>query len=251
MQYTIFGATDVGKTRDHNEDAFYFSESNGFMLVSDGMGGLKAGEVASAITRDTLKELIEDFEGDNVDKFFKKAFNEANERVKRVASSNTENKGMGCTCVALNLGEADFCIAHVGDSRLYLFRNGKLKQITRDHSYVEELFMRGLISEEEKIDHPYKNSITRYIGAEALLEVDIISGPVKNDDVFLLCSDGLSGEVDDSKITEIISNNDNVENIVKLLIDEANQNGGGDNITVVVCKVKKKKAGFFNKLLGW
>lgn len=253
MRYSVFGTTHVGKVRDHNEDAFFVSENGSFFLVSDGMGGLAAGELASKITRDTVSELLtQQLEAtDSVEKTIRAAFEKANTEVRKAMSDMAAAKGMGCTCVVLVFKENDFFVGYVGDSRIYLFRNSQLKQLTRDHSYVEELFMRGLITAEEKKDHPYKSSITRYVGHAEKIEVDISSGPVANDDIFILCSDGLTGEVEDEQIQVICEQGLAMEESVGKLVNQALENGGRDNITVVSVKVEKKKPGFFRKLFSW
>jgi protein phosphatase len=253
VRYSAFGTTNVGKVRDHNEDSFYVSDKGGFFIVSDGMGGLAAGEIASKITRETIAEILnKSFEkAPSVEALLKKAFLQANAAVRKELAKRTEKKGMGCTCVVLAFRDNDFFVAYVGDSRIYMMRSGKLKQITRDHSYVEELFLRGLISEEEKKDHPYKNTITRYVGHADNLEVDISSGPVSNGDIFLLCSDGLTGEVEDKEIERVLKETPKPEEQVKILVEKALENGGGDNITAIVVKVEQKKPGFFTKLFNW
>ncbi|MDD2997842.1 MAG: Stp1/IreP family PP2C-type Ser/Thr phosphatase [Erysipelotrichia bacterium] len=253
MRYSAFGDTHVGKVRDHNEDAFFVSENGGFFLVSDGMGGLSAGEVASKITKDVIEKTLDHGANQNVpfDKLLRDAFVQANIKVRRTLIDNPSVKGMGCTCVVLAFRENDFYIGYVGDSRIYLFRNNHLKQITRDHSYVEELFLRGLITAEEKKDHPYKSSITRYIGHSDTIEVDITSGPVSNNDIFILCSDGLTGEVEDSAIEEILKNNIEPQKCVPKLIQKALDSGGSDNISIIAVKVEKKNPGFFKKLFSW
>lgn len=252
MEYKVFGRSDVGKVRSNNEDAFLTTDKDGIFLVADGMGGHKAGEVASSITRDVISsKLTQQDAGNNVEALIREAFLAANEKVRATASANTDQQGMGCTCVLLMLREQNFFVAHVGDSRIYLFRKGQLKQVTRDHSYVEELFIRGLINEEEKKGHPYRNQITRYIGCSTKLEVDITSGPVWNGDVFLLCSDGLTEEVKDDKLEEIFSKNLDPDATANLLVEEALKNGGKDNVSVVIVQVTSKKTSFFKKLLGW
>ncbi len=252
MEYKVFGRSDVGKVRSNNEDTYFAADRDGVFLVADGMGGHKAGEVASGLTRDVLGAKLAKLDnGANIEASIRDAFLAANESVRNTASTNTDQQGMGCTCVLLMLREQNFFIAHVGDSRVYLFRKGQLKQVTRDHSYVEELFIRGLINEEEKKGHPYRNQITRYIGCSAKLEVDITSGPVWNDDVFLLCSDGLTEEVGDKRIQEIFEQNTDPEASANRLIEEALANGGRDNVSVIVVQVTGKKTSFFKKLLGW
>lgn len=253
MRYIAFGNTHVGKVREHNEDTFFLSDTKGFFLVSDGMGGLEGGEVAAAITKDAISEHLaaSSWIFANPEKQLKEAFRLAN---KKVREALPDGKGMGCTCVTLLLHQNDFYIAYVGDSRIYLYRNGKLKQLTKDHSYVEELFTRGLISEEEKVDHPYKNSITRYIGHAEDVNVDVNSGPLLKNDIFLLCSDGLTGEVADDQISSIIAAADNPEVCVNSFIESALQHGGNDNVTAVVVKIHEKEAkkdSIMKKLFGW
>ncbi|HNX75671.1 MAG TPA: Stp1/IreP family PP2C-type Ser/Thr phosphatase [Candidatus Rifleibacterium sp.] len=253
MRYSAFGKTHVGKVRDHNEDAFYVSENKGFFIVSDGMGGLASGEVASQITRDTITENLnrEANPAEPFEKTLRDAFNLANRNVRKMLEERPTSKGMGCTCVVMAFQENDFYIAYVGDSRIYLYRNNLLKQISRDHSYVEELFLRGLITAEEKKDHPYKSSITRYVGLADTIEVDITSGPVANNDIFILCSDGLTGEVSDESIAETLHASETPEVAVEKLVQQALDNGGGDNISIIAVKVEKKKPGFFRKLFSW
>lgn len=253
MQYSAFGATDIGKVRDHNEDAFFVSEKKGFFIVADGMGGLEAGEIASEITKETISLILNEKleQAQSVEALIKEAFVKANLDVRKALTEKNAKKGMGCTCVVLVLKDNDFFVGYVGDSRIYLMRSRKLKQLSRDHSYVEELFVRGLISEDEKKDHPYKNSITRYVGHAEKIDVDISAGPISNKDTFLLCSDGLTGEVEDPDIEKILSESDSPENKVAKLINQALNNGGGDNVTAVVVTVDRKKPGFFKKLLGW
>jgi len=252
VEYKVFGLSDIGKVRQNNEDAFFSTEKEGIFLVADGMGGHKAGEVASAMAKEIIsKKLLAISSNDNLDSELRAAFLEANEKVREEAKSNPEYQGMGCTCVAMMLREQNFYLAHVGDSRIYLYRKGDLKQMTRDHSFVEELFIRGLINESEKADHPYKNQITRYIGCSSKLEVDITSGPVWNGDLFILCTDGLTDMTSQAKMKEICDKDLTPEETGKLLIEDALANGGKDNATVVVVKVTSKKTSFFKKLLGW
>jgi len=229
------------------------SDDSGFFIVADGMGGLAAGEVASQIAKDTISKALKK-NGDSstpYDRVLRQAIEDANARVREALVENPSARGMGSTCVVLAFKDSDFYIAYVGDSRIYLFRNHHLKQITRDHSYVEELFLRGLITAEEKVDHPYKSSITRYIGHAEKIEVDITSGPLSNDDIFLLCSDGLTGEVPDNVIEEVLMTTPEIKDGVEKLVDLALEHGGNDNISVIAVKVEKKKPGFFKKLFNW
>lgn len=253
MDYEVSARTHQGKVRDNNEDAYFTTAREGMFLVADGMGGHRAGEVAAAICRDTIKDqLLAVKSFDHPEEVIRAAFGTAQDQIVAEAAKAEERKGMGCTAVFLLLRDQRFYCAHVGDSRVYLFRRGEMKQMTRDHSYVEELFIRGLISEEEKANHPYKNQITRYLGSKQKLEVDIISGPVWNNDLFLLCTDGLPDAVEPAKIAEIMGKHDsNPEAIAKELEATALENGARDNVTVAVVRVIAKKTSFFKKLLGW
>jgi protein phosphatase len=244
--------TDVGKARSNNEDAFFTSDREGIFLVSDGMGGHKAGEVASNMTREIIsKKLLAEATRENIDDVMRQAFLDANDQVRDAAGKVQEQEGMGCTCVVLYLKEQNFHLGHVGDSRIYLHRRGDFKQLTRDHSFVEELFIRGLIKEEEKADHPFRNQITRYIGSSQKLEVDVSSGPVWNGDTFLLCTDGLTEMVSFDRIKSALEEDLEPKETVEKLVAEALANGGKDNVTIVVVKVTSKKTSFFKKLLGW
>ncbi len=252
MEYKAFALTDVGKVRKNNEDAFFSTDREGIFLVADGMGGHKAGEVASGMVKDIIPtKLLEVKTVENIDASIRSAFLEANEKVRDNAKKDSEQEGMGCTCVVLMLKEQNFYLAHVGDSRIYLYRRGDLKQMTRDHSFVEELFIRGLIKEEEKADHPYKNQITRYIGCSSKLEVDISSGPAWNGDIFVLCTDGLTDMVETQKMKEILDKDLPPQESAEKLVAEALANGGRDNVTALVVKIISKKTSFFKKLLGW
>lgn len=252
MDYKYFAISDMGKVRTNNEDAYFATEKSGVFMVADGIGGHKSGEVASSKTRAILYQRLAQLPaGEPLEPLLREAFLEANAKVREHASSSADCEGMGCTCAVLALRDNEFSLAHVGDSRIYLFRKGALKQVTRDHSYVEELFIRGLITEEEKVDHPYKHQITRYIGSSAKLEVDITSGPVYNGDVFLLCSDGLTDEVGPEKMQQIFERNLDPKETAEAMVQEALAAGGHDNVTVVVVKITGKKTSFFKKILGW
>lgn len=252
MEYKAFSLSDMGKVRTNNEDSSFATEKAGVFMVADGMGGHKAGEVASQVAKETLvQRLVDQPSTESLDHQLQDSFLQANEKIRTKAVSGGEFEGMGCTCAVLALRENEFFIAHVGDSRIYLHRKGTLKQVTRDHSYVEELFIRGLITEEEKIDHPYKHQITRYLGCSSKLEVDITSGPIMNGDVFLLCTDGLSEEVSFQKLEEIFGRDLDPQEAANAFVGEALKNGGRDNVTVVVVKVIGKKTSFFKKILGW
>lgn len=252
MEYKAYAISDVGRVRSNNEDAFFSTDREGVFLVADGMGGHKAGEVASDMAKNIISaKLMALTSTENLENAIRDAFLEANEKVREMAKSSPEKEGMGSTCVVMMLRDQNFYLAHVGDSRIYMYRKGDLKQMTRDHSFVEELFIRGLINENEKADHPYKNQITRYVGSSQKLEVDTTSGPVWNGDMFLLCTDGLTEMIDVARIKEIFEKNLEPKETAEILIKEALENGGKDNVTAVVVKVTSKRTSFFKKILGW
>ncbi len=228
---SITGATHPGK-RDHNEDSFIADTANGLGLVADGMGGYACGEVASELVKVTVAEAIDNNEGLN------EAFARAHAVVKENAEADKNKKGMGSTAIAFKMRELDYELAWVGDSRAYLWcqRQKALKQLTRDHSYVETLLSSGAISEQEAVNHPNRNLITQAIGVagdDGLL-IEVISGRLAAGQQLLICSDGLVDEVVDQHIAEIMSTSESAEEIVEQLINQAVINGGRDNITVVI-----------------
>jgi len=235
----VYGASDKGKVRDLNEDSFCVhgftrQEPYGFCVVSDGMGGHNAGEVASQKTvQFVAEELLKRPAVDEVPKALNQAVEDANQRVYRMAMANQSQRGMGATLVAAYVCPDEVYIANVGDSRAYACRNRELLQITRDHSVVEELVANGTITKEEARNHPQRNIITRAIGADGLTEADIFEYDYYAGDVLLLCSDGLSTMLTDEEIQEIITQNTDAKTMVTALIDAANAKGGRDNITVV------------------
>lgn len=265
MHYFFCGESNIGKVREHNEDAFVFSETLGYAMVSDGMGGLASGEVASQITKESVDAVFKS-ENQNLplEQIVKKAIETANSNVRQCQREKPESREMGCTCVLLAFRNNDYCLGYVGDSRIYLFRDGLLKQLTTDHSYVEELFQRGLIKKEEMATHPYRNSITRYVGHKDSIKVDVISGALQVGDRFILCSDGLHNEITDVQIATILQNNSiKPEICVHKLIKSALDHGGKDNVSVVIAAVEDNSEklcldtgaddskNFMTKLLGF
>lgn len=228
-------ATDVGLLRDNNEDAILSNPQLGLWLVADGMGGHAAGEVASEITRSTVNKVVS--EGKNlVD-----AINAAHQAVLEAAHDGTGKYGMGSTVVALHSQGDIYRIAWVGDSRAYLWSDRdhdgfSLQQITVDHSYVQMLYESGIISAEEMTFHPEKNVITQCLGSVELaqLKVDVIEGKWHKRDWILLCSDGLSDTVSDQQICDILHGAADPEKAVANLVRAALDNGGKDNISVII-----------------
>lgn len=239
MVLDVYGASDKGRVRDLNEDSFCLhgfdgQEPLGFCILSDGMGGHNAGEVASQRTvQFAAEELIRDKSFMEAPGLLNQAVKTANERVYQMAMANQSQYGMGATLVAACICPDEAYIANVGDSRAYAYRKGELIQITKDHSIVEEMVANGTITKEEARNHPQRNIITRAIGADQETEADIFEYDYYAGDVLLLCSDGLSSMLTDEEIKEVVSGNTDAKTMVRLLIEAANDRGGRDNITVI------------------
>jgi serine/threonine protein phosphatase PrpC len=235
-----FGATDAGKVRANNEDALLVGDGRDETLfaVADGIGGFEAGEVASRIAIDALKEL-------EPEASFEAAIREANRRILAVGRGDERLSGMGTTIVAVRFGgtreEPVAQVAHVGDSRAYLLRGGEMKPLTEDHSLVAELVRSGDLTRDQAAEHPQKNLITRALGADEEVEVDTMVLPVEADDRILLCSDGLSDMVPEARIGEILADSSgDPETPARNLVSAALDAGGSDNVTVVVVDVKQE-----------
>lgn len=235
----IFSKTDRGRVRTDNQDAYFagkITDDSVFAVVCDGMGGANAGNVASELAVRHISEYVIRSYRDGMDmtdteKTLKNAIVSANISLYDKAVNNTELAGMGTTAVAAFVKDGTAVIAHVGDSRIYLV-NGEIKQLTRDHSVVQSLIESGKITPEDAKVHPRKNVITRALGAEEDVAVDSDCLNLSNGDTLLLCSDGLTNFLDDKDILTVFQNND-ISAVAERLVEEANKNGGGDNITVV------------------
>ena len=245
------GGSDVGRERAHNEDAILVDAERKLVVLADGMGGYQAGEVASQLAVDVVREDSSDAtltESDlgRIDpetgisvamRQLRGAIEKANNRICSVARGREELNGMGTTIVAARFYDGRVGIAHVGDSRCYRLRENVLEQLTRDHSYVQDQLEKGLISEEEAKHSQQKNLITRALGIDAIAEADVQEFRTRPGDVYLLCSDGLSDLVDDQTIEAKLCADPSPPERVKVLIDAANANGGRDNISVIVVVV--------------
>ncbi len=223
--------SDTGRVRHHNEDRSLVSD--GVLVVADGMGGAKAGEVAAQMAVDAVGALRTPFTAEDV----RDAVAEANRAIRRMASDEPDKSGMGTTLTAAMMRGDHIDLVHVGDSRAYLWRDGALTQVTEDHSVVAELVRRGSITAEEAESHPHRNVITRALGAEDEVDADRVSTEVQNGDVVLLCSDGLSSYVPESTIAEILAGADSLAVAARGLVNAANAAGGTDNVTVVLARV--------------
>lgn len=224
-------ASDTGLVRNHNEDRALASRS--LIAVADGMGGAQAGEVAAEMAVTRLRALAEPRRAEAV----RDAVESANRDIRDVAEKDPGKAGMGTTVTAA-LIEGDYLdVVHVGDSRAYLWRDGALLQLSEDHSVVWELVKRGSITPEEAEHHPHRNVITRAVGAERQVQVDVRSHDVRDGDLILLCSDGLSAYVPEAEIEEALKGADDLEALATDLVKRANSKGGHDNVTVVLARV--------------
>jgi PPM family protein phosphatase len=233
-----FSITDVGQKRNMNQDYVYTSENPvgnlpNLFVVADGMGGHKAGDFASNYTVKQLVRLIESSSETNPIKIMRQSIELANKELLRMANENSELTGMGTTLVAATIVNDYIYIANIGDSRLYIINNS-IKQITKDHSLVEEMIRLGEIAREDAKNHPDKNIITRAIGAGEDISVDFFEMKLEKDDVILLCSDGLTNMIEDEEIWNIINKQKTPEQKAQKLVDTANKNGGKDNIAVII-----------------
>ncbi len=254
------GNTDVGMVRDINQDTFIlrkYSEKTCLCVVCDGMGGVKGGEEASRLASEAFAQVVDEFitpyigqkdkgfSANAVRKTMKQALAKANEAVYLFARENPRLRGMGTTLVAaLVIGNTVFCL-NVGDSRMYFMKGSKIRQITKDHSYVQFLLDTGKITKDNAEYALNKNVITRAVGTEISVDPDLFRSSVSNGTFIMLCTDGLCNYVNDETICDIVSNDALAKKIDEIglnirsrrLIDTANNNGGGDNITVALIKV--------------
>ena len=243
--------TNPGPVRDNNEDAYHVDEDGGLFVVADGMGGHAAGEVASRLAVETLRELLAGDEldpdetrldrqvGDPADVLRERlryAMNQASARIRREALANPAYAGMGTTvCVLLIEGEQAH-VAHVGDSRVYLFRDGRLSRLTRDHTVVQQEIDAGRLTPEMARKVSHRNYLTQSVGYHGPVEPDTTTRQIDTGDVFVLCSDGVTDPLDDARITEICAESDPAD-LAERLVIEAIRGGGEDNITAVVVRV--------------
>jgi PPM family protein phosphatase len=226
--------TDVGRQRHTNEDSYYAAPP--VFAVADGMGGAQAGEVASQVAVDQFEQLRQD--GPSTEEQLAEIARSGNRKIYEMAQADSRHAGMGTTLIAAVVGDHDVSVAHVGDSRLYLLRDGTLQQLTSDHSLVEEFVKQGRLTREQAERHPQRSVITRALGPEADVEVDTFSFPAKDGDVFLLCSDGLSTMLPDEEIRDILAHDVPLEEAGEALVAAANERGGRDNITVVLFRLE-------------
>ena len=247
MEHKAVGLTDVGRKRDHNEDFFVMKEDLGLYVVCDGMGGHAAGEVASEMTATVVAKVVQknyshviDFMAEpnkanreRVKRLLEAAIQRACKKVYETSESDPSKHGMGTTCVLCLMVENGVFVAHVGDSRCYLYRQNETHQVTEDHSLVNEYVKQGVMSKEDAQKHPQANLITRGVGLQPTVQVDTLYSETMDGDILLLCSDGLSEYLREIDITKMI-NAHSLEELPKLSIALANKRGGKDNITSVL-----------------
>ena len=254
MNVKAFGLTHVGRQRQHNEDSFLVENEAHLFLVADGMGGHAAGEIASKIAVESINEFIVHTKEDDgtwphaYDEQYKRSTNRlmaavrlANTRVLEAMRKDARLRGMGTTVVAAlaDAGNNTMSVAHVGDSRAYLIRDNQLSRITNDHSWVFEQVQAGMLTEAEAEKHPLRNVITRALGGALQVSPDATEIAAKTGDVYLLCSDGLTGMVPEDEILRLVTSHDgDLEAAAQALIDTANERGGLDNITAVLVRTE-------------
>lgn len=232
--------TDVGKRRRQNEDAAWFDEERGVFAVADGMGGHLAGEVASGMAIDAVRQMTQEH-GEPSIGVLRETIAAAHEAILAHADRHAECTGMGTTLSAMWRSGGYMYIAHVGDSRIYRLRGGRLEQITQDHSLVEEMARAGLITRQEARMHPRRNIITRALGTQGENEPDLLAADLRPGDRWLLCTDGLSGMVEDEAIERVLTSF-GIEAAADRLIAMALDAGGSDNVTLILCTGEEGEA---------
>jgi len=231
--------TDTGRQRSENEDSLFVRAP--IFVVADGMGGAQAGEVASKAAADSFDRDLPDIPPE---RFLRETIEAANRKIHELARADPSRAGMGTTITAaiVNAQEEEIGIGHVGDSRAYRLRAGNLERLTRDHSLVEEMRRKGQITDAQAEDHPQRSIITRALGPEPEVEVDVQTVPAAPGDVFLLCSDGLTTMLDEDRIATVLSDAPSMQDAVRALVDEANGAGGRDNITAMAFRLEDAAA---------
>jgi len=236
------GKSDIGRKRHNNEDALVVRADLGLVSLADGMGGAASGELASAIFVRSVSEVFEEGsrrKEESAIRLVQRAFLRANETIWKETLENPDLRGMGCTAELLTFEGRSYLLGHVGDSRTYLYRNGKLRRVTKDHSVIQDQLDKGFITPEEARTHSLRNVITRAVGVQETVAVDLIRGRGLAGDHFLLCSDGLSDMITEETIAEILSMPLSLDERAEKLIEAANTAGGSDNVTVALCLVEE------------
>ncbi|WP_114970663.1 Stp1/IreP family PP2C-type Ser/Thr phosphatase [Rhodoferax ferrireducens] len=260
MNYTFCAQTDPGRVRENNEDAVVFDEATHLAVLADGMGGYNAGEIASGMATAFIKtelarwlsEAGPQAQAGQVRRAIEICVDNANRSIFNASHANPQYSGMGTTLVLAVFQGATLLLGHVGDSRCYRWRGNQLLQITRDHSLLQEQMDAGLLTREQAATSPNKNLVTRALGVETEVALDLNEYSVEAGDIYLMCSDGLSDMMDDAAIAQILQNGSSLDQMAGALVCAANENGGRDNITVLLTQVvnKQEKRGLISRLLG-
>ncbi len=235
--------SDKGLKRRNNEDACFIMPKEEVFILADGVGGGASGEIASRTTVSMIAEYVRNNPPKGIsdvgaaEKYFLPYIQEVNSKLFAMAKKHIENFGMATTLVVCHINGKRAYFANIGDSRAYILRKGKLKQITEDHSYVNDLVKTGVITEKDAQTHENKNMITKALGGDEICEPDFYQANIEKDDVILLCSDGLYSEVEEEAIIKIFSETETMTDVASELVKKANQRGGRDNITVICVKV--------------
>lgn len=245
VRFTCAGRTDVGVVRSGNEDNYLMIPDRAVFIVADGMGGHAAGEVASEMAVGIIAKGLNDvreLDEATAQERIREAIRDANAAIFDRTLTEHDKRGMGTTATTLALMGPCYLIGQVGDSRAYLLRDGRLIQLTKDHSYVQEQVDAGYLSPEDARTHPYSNVITRCVGANEDVVADTYIGTMRAGDLFLLASDGLTGMIDDPRLHDLLLTSGDPHQLVDRLIAEANRLGGLDNITVIVVRIDAVEA---------
>ncbi len=234
-----FSITDIGLRREMNQDYVFSSDKPlgtlpCLYLVADGMGGHRAGDLASKLTVETVVSQVAASVGEEPEELLRDAFCVANDRIRQTADSHREYYGMGTTLVGCTICGGDLLVANVGDSRLYNYTGKEFRQVTVDHSLVEEMVRKGSLDRRAARVHPERNVITRAIGAEKDIDVDFFRVPLSECGLILMCTDGLTSMIEDSEIESVLSGERPLEDMARILVSLANRAGGSDNISVIL-----------------
>lgn len=260
MIYKFCALTDTGRARDNNEDSVAVDEATGLAVLADGMGGYNAGEIASGMATAFIKSELSRWLAEvgnaararEVRRAMEICVDSANLSIFNAANSNPQYSGMGTTLVVAVFQEDSLVVGHIGDSRCYRWRGGALTQITRDHSLLQEQMDAGLITPEQAENSNIKNLVTRALGVEEVVLLEVNEHAVQSGDIYLLCSDGLSDMVNDAGIAKILAPEASLEARAQALVQAANERGGRDNISVLMVEVGEatEKRGLIARLLG-
>jgi protein phosphatase len=265
VRFDIAARTDLGRVRKNNEDNFTVVPEMGLCVLSDGMGGEAHGEVASNLAVEAIRDHCAEWAGNPNSELFGEPLPSLPARANRLASAvrlanraiyesaqkHPSQKGMGATVVTIWLDEEQMSVAHVGDSRLYRLRQGQLEQITQDHSLVAEQVRRGILTQQQADSSQMQSVLIRALGIDSDVEVDAEEHPVLPGDILVLCSDGLNRMVSDPDIGSVLNTSLSAQEAVDRLIDLANENGGEDNVTVIVVRVVGGSDGWLARLWRW